>query len=214
MKTLVFLGWLAATILSAAELRVVGEPARDEFVTVESDTAGRWVVIGPTSITVRQTAEAAGVRVGDSRINFRRVITAEDGKRAHWVGPPGTYAVLQWSADDAEPSHVVVTIPGAPDPQPGPDPPDPTPGALSRIVIVYESASPPKQELLIKLRMYDVHPLLIVDQDSENRELRPIIAAARVVPSVVCLGAGDKILSVTPLPKTYDEFVALVGKHK
>lgn len=205
---------LALPPVSAAELALRGQPQRDDFVTVESDQPGQFVVIGPTSITVKQTAEAEGVKVGESSINFRRVILADGGKVAHFVGPPGTYAVIQFVPEESEPSHLVVTIPGTVDEDD--DPPDPIPGVLKRIVVVYESARPPEQELLTAIRKYDKHPLTIVDQDQTSDSLKPAVEAAQAkgIPAVVFVGDGGRVLSVVKLPNSYQGFVEAVGRVK
>ena len=204
--------------LTAAELKVAGQVQRDDFVTVESDKTGKWVVIGPATITVKQTTTVASTTIGTTSINFRRTIVQDGGKKCSFVGSPGPYAVIQFVAEEEQPSHLVVNIPGsAPDPDPpGPDPPEsePTTG-LRRIVIVYETASRnPSQSQLIKLRSYKGHPLLIVDKDTDSRILKPIIAAVDSVPSVVCLGDDDKVLGVHSLPKTYEDFLKVIEKHK
>lgn len=209
----------AFNVASGADLKCLDKPKRDEFVTIQSDKSGKWIVIGPTAITVTETARIESTTVGTSSVNFRKIITGDEGKTCHFVGPPGPYAVIQVVPDEDTPSHLVVTIPGKPDPQPDPDPPKPAPTDTAKVVIVEESANrtPKQAAVFFQLRGEKLPagtpPVLVIDKDTSNPELKVIVAAvgSATLPVVCFVDKDGKVTRQVPLPDTFDGFRTLIG---
>lgn len=210
-----------------AELKCVNKPTRDEFVTIESDKPGKWFVIGPTAITITETAKVASTTVGTTSVNFRPIITEDGGKRCNFVGPPGPYAVVQLATDEDEPSHLVVTIPGKVDPPPKPpgpddddepDPPAPTDTAKILIVEETENRTAEHAEVFFQIRGGKLPasgpPVLIIDKDTNNQDYRNLVRGLGQsvrLPVVCFVDKAGKVTKTAALPKTFDAFVALIG---
>lgn len=189
-----------ASPLAAADLKLKGDAVEHKFVTVTSDKAGQWLVLGPNAAVVLDSTNLAGTPVlGAPRINRASSLTTDGGKGVIFVGAAGFYAVTQWGIEgEAEPSVLVVEIkagvvpvpPGPPPPKPDPpkpDPvppkPDPTPAGPRSLLLVRESAetTPALARLVASLRSgpsqqylrANGHRLDILDDDEVGSDGKP-----------------------------------------
>lgn len=189
---------LLPSSLMAAELRLTGEAREHHFISVASDKAGQWLVLGPNAAVVLESSTLGGVPVlGKPRINKADSFTTDGGKGVTFVGPPGFYAVTQWGiADEPEPSVLVVEVlrsdiptpvppqPPVPPPVPPmPVPPVPTPAGSRALLILRETAetTPQLARLVTGLRSgpsaeylkSKSHTLDILDDDSVGSDGKP-----------------------------------------
>jgi hypothetical protein len=123
MRTLIVMLLLCCT-LQSAELQLVGKAERDSFIRVQSDVPGRWIVLGPGVIAVKEVAPGIGLPI----LNRREVIVLEDRQQCVFVGPPGSYAIIQSPDEQGDFAFLPVVVEGSPEPEPKPEPdPDPDP---------------------------------------------------------------------------------------
>jgi len=93
-----------------------------------------------------------------------------------------------------------------------PPPPPPKPEGVASLVVVMESSdrTPPQQKLFVQLQTkYKQYPVLIIDKDSSQPNLKVAIEAARLkgIPGVVSLDDAGDVVGVIPLPADYAKFV-------
>lgn len=173
MRSLALLLLLAFSPPSlAAELRLVGEAREHRFVTVESDKAGQWLILGPNAAVVLESSTLAGTPViRQPKINRADSRTVDGGKRCEFVGPPGFYAVTQWGVQgEADPSLLVVEIVAGGTPAP--------------VVDVDPIVKPPPDTTLTPTAatwVYEkdhggVHPAILSAFDKINRGEKKIVA--------------------------------------
>lgn len=212
-----FLVLLLAGQAWAAELKLVGEAREHRFVTVESDSEGPWLVLGPNAAVVLESKMLSGTPVlGAPKINKADSFPINGTKGVKFVGPPGFYAVTQWPPGDDEASVLVVEIiPAGPRPEPKPEPqpeprPDPTktPTAATYIYEKDETAVPaPIQAALNKINLEKKIVATLIDDDIVDgtgqipEQYKAAIPAARAagLPALVVM-AGKEVLRVVKDP--------------
>lgn len=213
---------LAPAICWAAELKLIGEAREHRFATVESDTAGPWMVLGPNAAVVLESKTLGGTPVlGAPRINKADLRVAEGGKRADFVGAPGWYAVIQWPADEPEASVLVVEmLPAVPlepiDPVDPDKPPPVSPGTATAATLVYEKdlhqIPAPVAAAFDKINREKKIVATFFEQDTVDgtgqtpEQYKTALAAARAagLPALVVTAKGN-LLRVVKNPKTEAE---------
>lgn len=187
-----------------AELRLVGEAKRDAFVRVESDSAGKWLILGPNKLWASPATSISGatVTIGGPTLARADMLVLDDGKACVFVGAPGVYAVIQITPDTEEPELLPVEITGSdpippgPGPNPGPDPPIVTTG--QKLILIWyetESSSQKFNDTMTTLRSSQIavdlsakkHQLLILDDD--NQPANPGAATKIAVEAAIKTGS-------------------------
>ena len=222
---------LAPAIALGADLKLIGEAREHKFATVESDVAGPWMVLGPNAAVVLESKTLGGMPVlGAPRINKADLRVAEGGKRADFVGAPGWYAVIQWPAEDAEASVLVVEmLPAGPRPPPvdpdkpppvDPDKPPPRPPATSATYVYEKDDTVPPTPVVVAFDKINREKKIIADFFDDDttdgtgqtpQRYKAAVAAARAagLPALVLLN-GDVVVRVVKNPKTEVEVLEAI----
>ena len=87
---------LAVGSIFSAELKLQGDAKEHNFVKVQSEEAGKWIVLGPNALVYSEKFTLDNISIDSLDLNKREVIVLDAGKTCVFVGPAGVYAVLQW----------------------------------------------------------------------------------------------------------------------